>query len=123
MAVLVVDDDAAAREYARRLLEGSGFSVTEAPDGASALEKVKRSMPECIVLDLVMPGLSGFETLRSMRTAHPALAPVIVLTSMDGAGTRTYATKVNKADAFITKSELDDPSNGLVAQVRRLTRT
>jgi CheY-like chemotaxis protein len=122
MTVLVIDDDASAREYSRSLLEGSGFSVTEAHDGTSALEKVAKTMPECIVMDLVMPGLSGFETLRSMRTSHATLPPVIVLTSMDGAGTRTYATKVNKADAFITKSELGDPANGLIAQVRRLTR-
>ena len=122
MAVLVVDDDAGAREYARTLLEKSGYSVVEAVDGAAALDRVSRVMPECIVLDLVMPGLSGFDTLRAMRKDYPSLAPVVVLTSMDGGGTRTYATKVNKADAFVTKAELEDPTNGLVAQVRRLIR-
>jgi len=122
MAVLVVDDEAAAREYTRGLLEKSGYSVVEAADGVAAIERVNRAMPECIVLDLVMPGLSGFDTLRTMRKDHPTLAPVVVLTSLDGGGTRTYATKINKADAFITKAELDDPANGLVAQVRRLTR-
>ena len=45
-----------------------------------------------------------------------------MLTSMDGAGTRTYATKMNKADAFVTKADLDDPTSGLVAHVKRLTR-
>ena len=122
MAVLVVDDDAAAREYTRGLLEKSGYSVVEAADGATAIDRVNRAMPDCIVLDLVMPGMSGFDTLRSMRKDHPSLAPVVVLTSMDGGGARIYATKVNKADAFITKAELDDQTNGLVAQVRRLTR-
>ncbi len=122
MTVLVIDDDTAARGYTRDLLEQSGYSVSEASDGEAALERVKRAMPECIVLDLVMPGLSGFDTLRALRKEHAALPPVVVLTSMDGGGTRTYATRVNKADAFVTKGELDDPANGLVAQVRRLTR-
>lgn len=122
MAVLVIDDDAAAREFSRDLLEKSGYSVVEAADGATAIERVGKTMPECIVLDLVMPGLSGFDTLRALRKSHTSLAPVVVLTSMDGGGTRTYAIKLNKADAFVTKAELEDPANGLVAQVRMLTR-
>jgi len=122
MAILVVDDDPAAREYTRSLLEGSGFSVVEADNGETAIEKLNRARPECVVLDLIMPGLSGFDTLRTMRKEHTNMPPVVVLTSMDGGGTRIYATKVNKADAFVTKGELDDPTNGLVANVRRLTR-
>jgi DNA-binding response OmpR family regulator len=69
-----------------------------------------------------MPGLSGFDTLREMRKAHPKMPPVVVLTSMDGAGTKVYATKVNKAEAFVTKSELLDPHAGLLAQVVRVTQ-
>ncbi len=121
MTILVVDDDAAAREYTRGLLEQAGYSVTEAADGAAAIDKVKRVRPACIVLDLVMPGLSGFDTLRAMRKESADLPPVVVLTSMDGAGTRTYATRINKADAFVTKAGLDDAADGLVAHVRRLT--
>jgi len=70
MTILVVDDDAAAREYTRGLLEDAGYSVSEAADGAAALERVWKAMPECIVLDLVMPGLSGFDTLRTLRKEH-----------------------------------------------------
>ncbi len=121
MTVLIVDDDAAAREYTRGLLEDAGYSVGEAIDGAAALEWVRQSRPDCIVLDLVMPGLSGFDTLRALRKEHASLPPVVVLTSVDGGGTRTYATKINKADAFVAKAELDHPSNGLVTQVRQLT--
>ncbi len=122
MNVLVVDDDSAAREYTRGLLEGAGYSVSEADEGAAAIERIKRTMPECIILDLVMPGLSGFDTLRAMRKEHGNLPPVVILTSVDGGGTRTYALKLNKADAFVSKVDLDDPADGLVAQVRRLTR-
>ncbi len=123
MTILVVDDDAAAREYTRGLLEDAGYSVSEAADGAAALERVWKAMPECIVLDLVMPGLSGFDTLRTLRKEHTDLSPVVVLTSMDGGGTRTYATKINKANAFVTKAELDDPAHGLVSHVRQLTKS
>jgi CheY-like chemotaxis protein len=121
MTVLVVDDDAAAREYVRDVLEKAGYSVREAADGQTALQAVQKAMPACIVLDLVMPGLSGFDTLRALRKEHPDLAPVVVLTSMEGGGTRTYATRVNKADAFVTKGQLDDRQTGLLSQVRRLT--
>lgn len=122
MTVLVVDDDAAAREYVRDVLEKAGYSVREAADGQTALQAVQKAMPACIVLDLVMPGLSGFDTLRALRKEHRDLAPVVVLTSMEGGGTRTYATRVNKADAFVTKGHLDDPQTGLLSQVRRLTQ-
>ena len=121
MTVLVVDDDAAAREYVRDVLEKAGYSVREAADGRTALQAVQKAMPACIVLDLVMPGLSGFDTLRALRKEHKDLAPVVVLTSMEGGGTRTYATRVNKADAFVTKGQLDDRQTGLLSQVRRLT--
>ena len=122
MTVLVVDDDAAAREYVRDVLEKAGYLVREAADGQTALQAVQKAMPACIVLDLVMPGLSGFDTLRALRKEHTGLAPVVVLTSMDGGGTRTYATRVNKADAFVTKGQLDDRQTGLLSQVRRLTQ-
>ena len=122
MTVLVVDDDAATREYVRDVLEKAGYSVREAADGQAALQAVQKAMPACIVLDLVMPGLSGFDTLRALRKEHPDLAPVVVLTSMEGGGTRTYATRVNKADAFVTKGQLDDRQTGLLSQVRRLTQ-
>jgi CheY-like chemotaxis protein len=122
MMVLVVDDDAAARKYVRDVLEKAGYSVREAADGQMALQAVQKAMPACIVLDLVMPGLSGFDTLRALRKEHKDLAPVVVLTSMEGGGTRTYATRVNKADAFVTKGQLDDRQTGLLSQVRRLTQ-
>jgi len=122
MTVLVVDDDAAAREYVRDVLEKAGYLVREAADGQTALQAVQKAMPACIVLDLVMPGLSGFDTLRALRKEHRDLAPVVVLTSMEGGGTRTYATRVNKADAFVTKGQLDDRQTGLLSQVRRLTQ-
>jgi two-component system response regulator MprA len=121
MKVLVVDDDPAARDFTCDVLMGGGFNVSEAEDGSAALAKVAQSIPDCIVLDLVMPGLSGFDTLREMRKVHAKMPPVVVLTTMDGGGTKVYATKVNKADAFVTKSEMLDPQNGLLAQVRRLT--
>jgi DNA-binding response OmpR family regulator len=119
MSVLVVDDDPALRDYVCDLLRQGGFNVLEAESGTSAIAKLKESMPECIVLDLLMPGLSGFDTLREMRKAYPDLAPVIVLTSMDGGATKTYATKVNKASAFVTKAEMLDPVLGLLTQVKR----
>ncbi len=120
MKILVVDDDPSARDFACDVLKRGGYNVVEAEDGQAALARLNESTPDCIVLDLIMPGLSGFDTLREMRKNHAHLPPVIVLTSMDGGGTKTYAMKVNKADAFITKTALLDPNMGLLAEVRRV---
>ena len=120
--ILVVDDDPDIRSLLRLTFESYGHFVREAADGQTALQAVQKAMPACIVLDLVMPGLSGFDTLRALRKEHRDLAPVVVLTSMEGGGTRTYATRVNKADAFVTKGQLDDRQTGLLSQVRRLTQ-
>jgi CheY-like chemotaxis protein len=122
MRVLVVDDEQASRTFTRDLLEQSGFQVTEAPDGAAAVDLVQHAMPDCIVLDLVMPGLSGFDTLRTLRKNHASLPPVVVLTGMDGGGMRTYATAVNRVSGFVVKAEIADPVRGLVPQVQRLMR-
>ncbi|MCA8881258.1 MAG: response regulator [Rhodobacteraceae bacterium] len=82
--VLVVDDDAGTRALFRRALLREGWSVREAADGKQALTAIDASRPNLVVLDLMMPNLDGFETLRSLR-ARPDLSelPVIVATSKD----------------------------------------
>jgi len=80
--VLVVDDDAAVREYVGDLLELEGYEVGFAADGVSALEAIDRERPDCVVLDVMMPGLSGHEVLARVRQADGgADLPVVMLTA------------------------------------------
>ncbi len=87
-SVLVVDDDSVVREVVSGHLRGHGYSVLEATGGAEALEIAGRGGVEAILLDLYMPGMSGWETLERLRE-NPATAhvPVVVL-SVLAPGTR-----------------------------------
>ncbi len=82
--VLVVEDDAALREIARRELERAGFVVDEAANGQRALDALAGRIPKLILLDLMMPEMDGFEFLERIK-ANPAWSEVrvVVLTAMD----------------------------------------
>jgi CheY-like chemotaxis protein len=77
--VLVVDDDADTRELVTRSLRRAGFSAAEARDGEEALLRARVSPPALIILDLMMPGMDGFEVMRRLR-AENIRSPVVVLT-------------------------------------------
>ena len=76
--VLVVDDEEMNRELLRDLLEGQGHQVTEAENGEQGLQKVKENPPDVILLDVMMPGMDGFEVCRRLK-ADPETAPIPVL--------------------------------------------
>jgi CheY-like chemotaxis protein len=103
--VLVVDDHASFRRFARRLLESAGFSVLdEAEDGASAVEAVRRLQPDVVLLDVLLPDTTGFD-VAELLSAEPS-RPAIVLTSSRSAGEFSAALARSSARGFITKSEL-----------------
>jgi two-component system chemotaxis response regulator CheY len=78
--VLLVDDSGLARRSTRRILEGAGYSVVEAEDGLSALERYSIEKPDVVLLDLVMKGMYGLEVLEKLRQLDPD-ARVIVVTA------------------------------------------
>jgi PAS domain S-box-containing protein len=77
--VLVVDDDAGIRELVARQLRAAGFSTSEASNGDEAMVRARVTRPVLMVLDLVMPGMSGFEVLTRLR-GEQIDVPVVVLT-------------------------------------------
>ena len=82
--VLVVDDDPGTRALFRRVLVREGWTVREAADGEKALVQLDAKRPTLVVLDLMMPNLDGFDTLRKMRSTESlADLPVIIATSKD----------------------------------------
>ncbi len=81
---LVVEDDAASREVLTRLMESDGWKVDQASNGFEALERLEANAPGVILLDLMMPGMDGFEFIRHLRTRDDwKLIPVIVVTAKD----------------------------------------
>jgi CheY-like chemotaxis protein len=80
--VLVVDDEPSGREYVTDLLELKGHDVVPACDGPSALRCITQTRPDCVLLDLSMPGMSGQEVLAEIRRIDggPRL-PVVMLTA------------------------------------------
>jgi signal transduction histidine kinase/DNA-binding response OmpR family regulator len=82
--ILVVEDDAATREFIVELLSKNGYAVGSAPDGAVARTSVAASLPDLVILDLTLPQVSGLELLAEWRVdARTADLPVFVLTSKD----------------------------------------
>lgn len=99
--VLVVDDEADLLEIVTDRLERAGYRVLTARDGLEALERVRAARPACIILDLKMPRLGGFEALAALRREAPE-ARVIVLT---GSPNRPLAEacRARGADDFLLK--------------------
>ena len=90
--VLVVDDKASSRELIRTVLENSGYAVVEAGDGQEAVRVAQEVSPDLILLDLHMPALDGFSTIRQLR-ADPRFAtlPIVALTASAMHGDREKA--------------------------------
>src|SRR5215471_669242 len=103
--VLVVDDHPSFRRFATRLLEAAGFSVVgEAEDGASALAAARRLQPELVLLDVLLPDMSGFAVAEAL--AADSFRPRVVLVSSRSASELGPALEGSPAAGFLTKSEL-----------------
>lgn len=98
--VLVVDDEPQIRRALRTALSAHGYTVEVAEDGVSGLESIASWRPDAVVLDLVMPGMDGFEVLRQSRAW--SRAPVIVL-SARGQEADKVAALDGGADDYLTK--------------------
>ena len=82
MKILVVDDDQAVRESLRRSLTFNGYEVELAGDGVEAVEHIDEDRPDAVILDVMMPGLSGLDVLRRLRDGEgPEGCRVILLTA------------------------------------------
>ena len=80
--ILVVDDIGIIRRLVRVNLEPAGYGVIEATNGAEALERIKESKPDLVLLDVIMPVMDGFQVLQELRhCAGTQNIPVIMLTS------------------------------------------
>jgi len=80
--ILVVDDEPTVRALVRDVLEEEGHDVVLAEDGFVALRRVEQQRPDCVVLDVMMPGIDGHQVLQRLRaSASSADLPVVMLTA------------------------------------------
>lgn len=103
-AILVVDDSLAIRNHLRSLLESGGFSVTLADDVESAMKVMSRTAFDCVLMDVLMPGVDGYEGCRQIKAARRGdkSVPVIMLTSKSSPFDRIRG-KMAGCDAYLTK--------------------
>jgi DNA-binding response OmpR family regulator len=98
--VLVVEDELSLQETLAYNLKRQGYRVETAADGLSALEAARRSLPDLIILDIMLPGMDGFEVCRTLRTEMNT--PVLMLTARDDVIDRVVGLEVG-ADDYMTK--------------------
>jgi len=114
--VLVVDDDPIILRLVSMNLQARGFEVTTANDGESALKSAGERLPDLVILDIMMPGLDGFEVCRQIRTQSSI--PVIMLSAKAGVKDKEAATEVGADDYVIKPFGIED----LLARVRAALR-
>ena len=98
--VLVVDDEPRMINFIRMNLELENFRVVPAENGLEAIRKVREMLPDCVLLDVMMPEMDGFETLRSIR--EESSVPVIMLTAKGEEDDKVKGLSLG-ADDYVTK--------------------
>ena len=98
--VLVVDDEPTLRETLAEALEQDGLRVVTAADGREALERFRSEQPDLVLLDLMLPGLSGIEVCRIIRTESSV--PILMLTARDSELDKVVGLELG-ADDYVTK--------------------
>ena len=98
--VLVVEDDRSVQEVAGMVLERAGFEVVTVDDGPSALEVLERRAFDAVVLDVMLPGMSGFEVCRRIR--QETAVPIVMLTARSDADDIVTGLELG-ADDYLTK--------------------
>lgn len=116
-SVLVVEDDNGLQQYLKELFLENGYSVQAAGDGVSALNFLKKSEPDLIILDLGLPNMSGEAVCLEIRKHYPEL-PVIILTARDSVSDVVKGLNMG-ADDYMTKPFVADE---LLARVKARLR-
>lgn len=118
-SLLVVEDESDIAELLRRVFSKEGFQVGVANDGPAALEALRRELPDLVVLDWMLPGLSGIDVLKEMRArSETRMIPVILLTARHEEIDRVLGLELG-ADDFVTKPF---SSRELVLRIRGLLK-
>lgn len=110
---LIVDDSRIIRKVARRILEDLSFEVTEAGDGAEALDQCQALLPQVVLLDWQMPVMDGLTFLRRLRELPGGEAPKVVFCSVETRADRIAEALSAGADEYVMK-----PFDGEILQAK-----
>ncbi len=102
--ILVVDDNRDNIEILRAFLESRGYTVSEAPDGKTALARMEQVRPELVLLDVMMPGMDGWQVCRTIKN-HPdyGTATRVVMVTAKGAFEDKFEGLRSGADDYLVK--------------------
>ncbi|MFA5308488.1 MAG: response regulator transcription factor [Dehalococcoidales bacterium] len=114
--VLIVDDEQRIIKFLDLKLKASGYEVITASNGMEALAQVQTQEPDLVVLDVIMPGIDGFETLKQIRAVSPV--PVIILSAVEGNIDKIKGLKLG-ADDYLSKPFNPDELVARIEAVRR----
>ncbi len=116
VTILVVDDERKMREMIRDYLEAVGFSVIMAENGKKTLELVESGAPDLIILDIMMPGLDGFDTIRRLRKDFTL--PIIMLTALAEERDKLIGFELGADDYMVKPFSLKE----LAARIRTILK-
>ncbi len=114
--VLAIDDDPAMTELLTLLLKTHGFNVLTANSGIDGVEIAHKESPDVIILDLMMPGMDGWQVCARIRTF--STVPILIFSALDSPGMVASALDAG-ADDYLVKPV---PSGVLIAHLNKLTR-
>jgi len=115
--ILIVDDDSRVTSALRRTLAYEGYNVSVAENGERALALARAKPPELVILDLMLPGINGFEVCRRLREAGEGMA-VLMLTARDAVADRVAGLETGADDYLVKPFALEE----LLARVKALLR-
>jgi len=102
--IMVIDDEYEVADIVKKMLESEGFEVTTANSGEEALEKLEKERPDLILLDIMMPGMDGWETLKKIKSNEKFKEiPVSMLTALPLTPDDTKDKPINSIENYIVK--------------------
>lgn len=116
--ILIVDDAALVRLYYRRILEGAGYQVEEALNGLEALERLLKTLPDVVIVDVNMPQMDGFTFLATLRQRPlPAGGIPALVASTEASANDRLAARAAGANGYLVKPISEPVLKGHVAML------
>jgi twitching motility two-component system response regulator PilH len=104
--ILVIDDSMIDFLYVKAILAHGGYRVVHAPSGKDGIEEAKRNLPDCILMDVVMPEMNGFQATRALsREVTTADIPVLMLSSKSQETDRVWAQRQGAKDYLVKPAD------------------
>ncbi len=101
--ILIIDDSPTETQLLGSMMEKNGFEVLSAENGADGVDAAKKHLPDLVLMDVVMPGMNGFQATRKLtKTKETAHIPVIIITTKDQETDRIWGMRQG-AKSFLTK--------------------